>query len=130
MATDGLTLENSPFVAPEQREWAEAAERGVLFIKRCRNCGKPHYYPRFYCPFCQSAETEFVKASGKGEIYTFTICRVPATPIINAYVTLAEGPTIMTRIVDAHPEDVAIGQTVSLVFEPSSMGFPVPCFRP
>lgn len=130
MPTDGLTVEASPFVAPEVREWAEAAVRGVLLIKRCRDCGRPHYYPRFYCPFCQSAETEFIEASGRGEIYTFTICRIPAKPIINAYVTLAEGPTIMTRIVDADPGGIAIGQAVSLVFEPSGMGFPVPCFRP
>jgi uncharacterized OB-fold protein len=50
--------------------------------------------------------------------------------IVHAYVTLKEGPTIMTKIVGADPERIAIGQPVRLSFEPSKMGFPMPVFTP
>ena len=45
-----------------------------------------------------------------------------------AYVTLAEGPTMMTNIVDTDPDSLSIGQAVKLKFVPTDGGPPVPCF--
>jgi uncharacterized OB-fold protein len=45
-------------------------------------------------------------------------------------VTLAEGPTMMTNIVDCDLDGIKIGQKVKLVFKPSEGGPPVPCFAP
>ncbi|AEG51466.1 protein of unknown function DUF35 [Sphingobium chlorophenolicum L-1] len=120
----------SPFSNPENAEWAVAATRGELLIKHCRSCGENHYYPRAFCPFCQSADTEFLATSGEGEIYSFAITRVLNPVIVHAYVTLQEGPTIMTKIVGVDPDRIAIGQQVRLGFEPSKMGFPMPVFTP
>ena len=47
-----------------------------------------------------------------------------------AYVTLEEGPTIMTNLVDCDPDQLAIGQPVQLVWKPAADGTPVPCFTP
>lgn len=120
----------SKFITPENREWAEAAAQGRLLVKHCQQCETNHYYPRAHCPFCGSADTEYLPVSGQATIYTFAPNRVSRDLLINAYVTLAEGPTIMTRIVGADPDQLAIGQPVELDFEDSRMGFPVPVFKP
>ena len=47
-----------------------------------------------------------------------------------AYVTLDEGPAMLTNIVDCDPDRVAIGQRVHAVYRPTRDGTPVPMFAP
>jgi hypothetical protein len=47
-----------------------------------------------------------------------------------AYVTLAEGPTMMTNIVNCDPDALQVGAAVELVFVRSEGNFAVPCFQP
>jgi hypothetical protein len=47
-----------------------------------------------------------------------------------AYVTLEEGATMLTNIVDCDFDALKIGQSVQLVFEVSEKGAPVPMFTP
>ena len=51
-------------------------------------------------------------------------------PFTIAYVTLAEGPTMMTNIVDCDASQLKIGAAVTLVFKPSETEYPVPMFTP
>jgi uncharacterized OB-fold protein len=53
--------------------------------------------------------------------------RVPA-PYALAYVTLDEGVTVMTNIVDCDLDKIRIGQKVKVVFKPTEGGPPVPTF--
>jgi uncharacterized OB-fold protein len=116
--------------SPENAEYWRAAREGRLLIKRCAACGKSHYYPRARCPFCGDARTEWIEASGIGKIYSFTIVRRAAPPYVPAYVTLAEGVTLLTNIVECAPESVRIEQPVRVVFRPMSDGRHVPMFAP
>jgi uncharacterized OB-fold protein len=115
---------------PETKPFWDAASQGEFLIKRCTACGEPHFYPRTHCPFCFSDKTEWVEASGQGTIYTYSVMRRAAIPYAIAYVTLAEGPTMMTNIVDCDLDSIKIGQAVRLVFKPSEGGAPVPMFTP
>lgn len=108
--------------------WA-AARDGRLLLKRCGVCGKTHYYPRAQCPFCLAGDCEWVEASGIGTLHTWSIERRAQPPYVIAFVTLSEGPTLMTNIVECNPDALAIGQRVTLVFETRD-GQPVPVFRP
>jgi uncharacterized OB-fold protein len=47
-----------------------------------------------------------------------------------AYVELAEGPRMMTNIVDCDPDTVKIGQPVEVVFHDTGEGTALPRFRP
>jgi uncharacterized OB-fold protein len=47
-----------------------------------------------------------------------------------AYVTLDEGVTVMTNLVDCDPAKVSIGQKVRVVFKPTEGGHAVPMFTP
>ena len=115
----------------ETKAFWDAAAEGKLLIKKCTACGELHFYPRANCPFCWSDRTEWQQASGDGTIYTYSVMRRGApVPYAIAYVTLAEGPTMMTNIVDCDLDGIKIGQKVKLVFKPSEGGPPVPCFAP
>ena len=120
----------SPLPAPEDAEFFAAARDGRFLIKGCKDCGKSHWYPRTLCPYCFSANTAWQPASGRGTIYSCSPMRRVDPPYTVAYVSLAEGPTMMSNLVDCDPDQLAIGQAVKLVFKPSEDGTPVPCFTP
>jgi uncharacterized OB-fold protein len=120
----------APQVNPETKAFWDAAAAGRLMIGKCNACGAVHYYPRAICPFCFSGETRLQQASGEGTVYTYSVMRRAPVPYAIAYVTLREGPTMMTNIVDCDLDAIHIGQQVRLVFKPSEGGPPVPCFAP
>ncbi|HXL64624.1 MAG TPA: OB-fold domain-containing protein, partial [Xanthobacteraceae bacterium] len=60
----------------------------------------------------------------------FSVMRRVAEPYAIAHVTLAEGPTMLTNIVDCDFDKLSIGQAVALVFKESENGQPVPMFAP
>ena len=126
----------APEINPETKAFWDAATQGTLLVKRCTACGEAHYYPRSICPFCQSPETVWETCSGQGHIYTLSTMRRGANaPFTLAYVTLDEGPSIITNITDCDDDALAIGQRVRVVFVPSSApdgsaGAPFPMFTP
>ena len=120
----------APSANPETKAFWEAAAQGKLLIKRCTSCGQFHYYPRALCPFCGSAATEWQTASGPGTIYSYSVMRRAEVPYAIAYVTLAEGVTMMTNLVDCDFDALKIGQRVRVVFKPTEGGPPVPTFTP
>jgi uncharacterized protein len=124
-----------PQVAPELAEFWAATGEGRLLLRHCTACGEFIWYPRPFCPFCHSTATEWVPAGGRGHVYTFSVVRrgigaYAGTTYVLAYVQLAEGPRIMTNIVDCDPESVRVGQEVELVFHRTAAGPALPRFRP
>jgi uncharacterized OB-fold protein len=120
----------APPVSPETTPFWDAAAAGRLLVKRCEACGEPHYYPRAICPFCGSDRTSWQEASGHGTIYSYSVFRRAPVPYAIAYVTLEEGPTMMTNIVGADLDAIRIGQRVRVQFVPTDGGPPVPMFAP
>lgn len=107
----------------------DATAKGEFVVARCTTCGEAHHYPRAVCPFCRAETVTFKPASGKGVIYSLAVTRIPDKPLrVVAYVTLAEGPTMMTKIIDA-PDDVGIGDPVRVDFQTHPEGLTVPVFR-
>ena len=127
MATKERTIP-APQPNVETQPYFDAASQGKLVIKTCTACGQAHHYPRALCPFCGSDRTEWMPASGRGTVYSYSVMRRAAPPYAIAYVTLAEGPTMMTNIVDCDLDAIRIGQRVKVVFKPTDGGPPVPMF--
>ena len=121
---------DAPQPSPETKPFWDAAAAGRLLIKRCAACGEHHHYPRSLCPFCGSDRTTWLAASGRGTIYSYSVMRRVPIPYALAYVTLEEGPTMMTNIVDGDLDRIRIGQPVRVVFRPTDGGPPVPMFTP
>ncbi|MBB3181650.1 Zn-ribbon domain-containing OB-fold protein [Variovorax sp. Sphag1AA] len=120
----------APRVLPESLHYWTAADEGRLLVKKCRACGEVHHYPRDICPHCLSADTEWLQAAGTGTVYSFSTMGKGEAAYTLAFVTLDEGVTLMTNLVDCDPAAVSIGQPVRVVFKPSDGGHAVPMFTP
>jgi hypothetical protein len=120
----------APRVLPESQAYWSAADEGRLLLKQCEDCGQVHHYPRDICPHCLSARTRWVQASGFGRIYSHSTMGRGEAAYTLALVTLDEGVTLMTNLVDCDPAALAIDQRVRLVFKPSDGGHAVPMFTP
>jgi uncharacterized protein len=125
-----------PLVTPETKPFWDATAEAQLVLATCRGCDTVLWYPKAFCSACGTFDVEWVEASGRGTIYTFTITRrgigsyADAGPYVMAYVELAEGPRLITNIVDCDPETLEIGQEVEVVFHPTGQGAALPRFRP
>ena len=107
-----------------------AAQQGVLRLRRCTACQKPHWYPRPVCPFCLG-DTAWEDASGLGTVYSVTVTRrAGPIPYALAYVALDEGVTMLTNIVDCDLDSVHIGQRVKVCFKPADGNGVVAMFTP
>jgi hypothetical protein len=117
----------APRTLPETAAYWQAADEGRLLIKRCSACGEYHHYPRDICPFCLSDATEWTTAAGTGTVYSFSTMGEGEAAYTLAYVTLDEGPTMLSNLVGG---PYAIGQRVRVLFEPTDGGHAVPLFTP
>ncbi len=122
---------SDPVLNPGDENYFNAAGEGRLLLKSCRACGEIHHYPRSLCPFCWSADLEWMDSVGTGQIYTYSVTRRGAgAPYCIAYVTLDEGPVVLTNIVGVDLDTVRIGQRVKVLFRTSEGGMSVPMFTP
>jgi uncharacterized OB-fold protein len=115
----------------------DAVERHELLLPWCDHCGAPFWYPRQFCPTCGSRELTWRASSGRGTVYAFTVVRRGGAgpygthvPYVVAYVELAEGPRIIANVVACSPEDVAIGMSVSIVYQRDDDGESMYRFAP
>lgn len=115
---------------PDTQAFEEAARAGRFLVPQCQDCGRHHWHPRPFCPFCFSSRVHWVEGSGRGTVYTFSRMRAAKPAYVIAYVQLAEGPKMMSNIVGCNPEEVSIGMPVQVVFHRSGDGPLVPMFRP
>jgi uncharacterized OB-fold protein len=121
----------SPGIGPDNEAFVAAAKEGRFVLRHCDDCGRTHWYPRAVCPHCTSTKTQWKPASGRGTLYSYSTMQRVEPPYTLAYVTLAEGPTMMTNIVDCDLDAIRIGQAVQVRFKPTEDGGPpVPMFSP
>lgn len=88
---------------------------GRFLIQRCGACAKHVYYPRDLCPYCGSGAVEWTTPKGTGTVYAVTtVRRKPADggDYNVSIVELDEGVRLMSRVEQAAPGDVRIGQRV------------------
>ncbi|MEE2969679.1 MAG: Zn-ribbon domain-containing OB-fold protein [Pseudomonadota bacterium] len=85
-------------------------------IQHCRDCGEYFFYPRAHCPGCGSGDYEWGAASGRGVVHATSVVRLRPEDGADyniALIDLAEGPRLMSRVVDLAPQDVRIGDDVT-----------------
>jgi hypothetical protein len=125
-----------PHLDEENRWFWEACARHELYLQKCASCSTIRFYPRALCPSCLSSKTEYLRASGRGTVYTFTVTYQNQAavfrdelPYVMAYVELDEGPRILTNVVKTPPDAVTIGMPVEVVFEDIDEGLAIPKFQ-
>ena len=113
----------------ESKPFWDACNRGQFLLGHCKACGENHFQPRTICPFCFSDDTEWNESSGLATIYSFSVMRRLGGDYVLAYVTLDEGPTVMTNIIADDLNAVRIGAKVRVDFEPTDTGYKLPVFK-
>jgi len=124
-----------PEPTPVTQPFWDAARKHVLRIPRCRSCKAHFFYPRALCPACGSGDLDWIEASGRATIYTYTVARRQTLrgfecPYVIAIVELEEGPHMTTNIVDCDVDSVKVGDPVRAVFSDISDEIALVHFRP
>lgn len=124
-----------PEITPENERYWRAASESRLLLSHCPECEFDFVYPRARCPDC-FASTGWIEASGDGVVYSYSVAEAVdgwpehGLPLIVAYVELAEGPRVMTNIVDCDPRAVSVGDPVSATFiQTDTADLAIPVFR-
>jgi uncharacterized OB-fold protein len=133
----------------------DATRREQLVLQWCTECDRPIWFPREVCPRCMSSSLEWRPASGRGEVYSFTVENKPGprSPFLGsprrdasdaeedepqaespyggrytiALIALEEGVRLMSNVV-GDPDAVAVGRAVTVTWEPLSDGRNLPLF--
>ena len=126
-----------PQPTPATQPFWQAAKRHELQIQQCHKCQTYVFYPREVCPECLAPELRWVKVSGKGIVYSYTIAQAPThhsfagdVPYVIAIVELAEGPHITTNITGCKPDEVKVGMPVVVAFDDVTPEITLVKFRP
>lgn len=126
-----------PRPTPISAGYWRGAKAHQLRLQRCRDCGQHIFYPRSLCPYCLSHHLEWVTASGKGKVYSYTVVRRAAhpafqedVPYVLAIVELEEGPRMTTNIVGCDPQEVRVEMAVEAVFDDVTAEVTLVKFKP
>ena len=122
-----------PVMNEESRPFWEGCKARRLMVQHCGDCGAWVHYPRALCPACHGDALAWEEASGRGTIYSYTVCHRAAgpafvgdTPYVVALIDLEEGARMLSNIITADPALVRIGQPVRGVFEDVSAEIALP----
>ncbi len=134
-----MTTYSKPLPRPDAvtEEFWKAAKRHELVIQHCKDCKEHIFYPREVCPRCVSRNLEWVKASGKGEVYSYTVVRKAAypgfvndVPYVYAIIELAEGVRMTSNVVGCNVEHVKVGMPVVVTFDDVTDDIALVKFKP
>ena len=62
----------APVVNADSAPYWEGARGERLLLQRCGDCGAVRFFPRHLCTECGSDSVEWVEASGRGTVHSFT----------------------------------------------------------
>jgi uncharacterized OB-fold protein len=126
-----------PTIEDESRAYWDAAREGRFVLRSCSDCGLAHHYPRPFCPECWSDNVEWIDATGRATLYTWSIVHVNPLPPFNerlpyvaAVVELEEGPKMMTNVIDCDPGSLEVGMALVVDFKTLTDEIMAPVFRP
>lgn len=119
-----------------QPYWDGVRQR-ELRIQKCAQCGQVWHPPLYLCPHCHSSKVEWVAASGRGTLYSYTVVHHAAhvavadrVPYLVALVTLAEGPRVVSNLLNCDRSEARIGMPLRLTFQEIAGGIWLPQFAP
>ncbi len=124
--------------SPHAEPFWKATEEKKLVLQYSPETQKYYHYPREAVVVSpKTGEVEWREASGRGEVYAFSIMRKPGNPgmaanvpYVVALVTLEEGVRMMTNVVNCPVESVKVGMKVKVTWEELPKGRHLPVFEP
>jgi uncharacterized OB-fold protein len=125
-----------PEITPLTEPFWRGAKQRRLMIQHCSDCADYRFPPEIFCLACGSQNSEWVPASGRATLYSWTVGYPPMLPYFMerapwpvAVVQLEEGPRMVTNIVDAAGDEYEIGMPLAVEFEDIDDEVTLPVFR-
>jgi uncharacterized protein len=127
-------MSERPYPVPDRdtAPFWEGTLLGELRIQRCTACGRHVFYPRAVCPHCMADSLEWVVATGRGTVHSFTEVHRTSeefraeAPFAVGLIELAEGVRMMARL---DVEKPVVGMAVQVVFNRVSDELSLPHFK-
>ncbi|HEX4892841.1 MAG TPA: Zn-ribbon domain-containing OB-fold protein [Hyphomicrobiaceae bacterium] len=126
-----------PVADPDSKAYWQGLKEGRLLLQHCKDCAHVQIYQQAICRRCGSEALEHRPASGRGIVHSFSVVhRAPGpafkqdTPYAVLLVELAEGPRMISSLVDGDPMTVGFDMPVELVCERISDEVVLPRFKP
>ena len=126
-----------PHPNADDRVFWEGCRAHELRFQKCNSCGLIRWPSSIICPECYSDSAEWIKASGRGSVYTYAVFHQAyhpgfenELPYITAVIALEEGPHFMSNIVDCKPEDIGCDMPVEVVWDDITEEYTLPKFSP
>lgn len=126
-----------PVVTEVNRPFWDGCREGKLLLQLCEQCHKYQFYPRLYCMHCGTTKLEWVEASGRGRIYSYTVIHrnktpefVQDVPYNVVIVELEEGPRMMANVVESDAAQLRVDLPVTVVFDRVNDEISLPRFKP
>ena len=115
----------------------DGCQEGRFLIPQCTQCKHRRWPPGPMCPVCQSTDTEWIEASGRGRVYSWIVVTHPVDPVLVdqvpyavAMIDLEEGVRVVGNVAGCEPDEIVAGMDVSLYFEdPNQDGIRLPNFQ-
>ena len=123
------TADTKPF-------WDALHERRFV-LQRCVDCGTIRHYPRPVCDKCFSMKVDWVEASGRGTVHSWTITHHPFhpgfksdLPLMLLTVDLAEGVRMQAQGRGIDGAGLKVGLAVKVGFDRVKDDLTLPVFEP
>ena len=121
----------------DSKAFWDGARKNKLMIQKCKDTGICFLYSRGHSKVSADSEYEWIEASGKGSVYSFTISNIPGgskyyldkTPYVIGSILLEENVRIMSNIITDDIKSVEIGKKVKVYFKKLSDEIIFPCFK-
>ena len=122
------TIDSQPY-------WDGLKERRLL-LQQCGDCGRVRHYPRPMCASCHSLQVQWIEASRRGRLYSWTEVHHPFVPgfrdeipYVMATVELEEGVRLQCQMLDANAAALRLDLPVEIVFRDVQAGLVLPFAR-
>ncbi|MGE4650360.1 MAG: OB-fold domain-containing protein [Myxococcota bacterium] len=121
---DMLAARPRPAIEAHTAPFWQAARQHQLVLPRCTACDELQFPPEASCRRCGAPDFEWIPASGRATLYTWTLCHPPLLPFFSkhapwavAAVELEEGLRMVTRVADVPLDEYEIGMPLVADFE-------------
>ena len=123
-----------PVPSPMSEPFWAGTRQHKLMLQKCLDCGAWRWTPQVLCRNCQSERCQWTETSGRGALYSYTIVHRPPlpafkSPYVLAVVELAEGPLMLTNLVDCEEQSLKVGMPLEVAFERASEAITLYKFR-
>ena len=117
-----------------QPHW-DGCKQGELLVQQCTDCNAYVFIPQESCTGCQGSNLHWVKSSGKGVLYSYTIVFRPQriefeVPYVVAIVELEEGWHMLSNLIECDLDAVKVGMSVEVSFKKMTEEITLPMFKP